>query len=93
MESFGFLFIDPSSSESAPAIGCVYVKSRGGRAPWHPTGYVVTDSCATWQEFERELNRLRCELDDIRREAELRFADASAKKVTLKRISIVRGRH
>jgi hypothetical protein len=33
-----------------------------------------------WHQFERELDRLQRELDDIRREAQLRFADSNAKR-------------
>lgn len=81
MESFGFLFVEPSPEQHLSAVSHVYVKPRQG---FHTRGignrYVLTAGCTTWQEFERELDRLQRELDEIRREAQLRFADSNGKR-------------
>lgn len=81
MDSFGLLFMEPLPERHLPAVGHVYVKHyRGFQA--RPTGdrYVLTAGGTTWQEFERELDRLHQELDEIGREAQLRFADSTGKR-------------
>ena len=81
MDVFGFLFIESGSDHEVPAIAHVYVKSGPlprGRAT--RDAHLVTMGSANWLDFERELDRLQRELDDIRREAQLRFADSSAKR-------------
>ncbi len=84
MDAFGFLFIEPLPERNLPAMGHVYVKPRP--APHrrsHTDIRVLTEGSTNWSEFERELDRLQRELDDIRREAQLRFADSSAKKYVM----------
>jgi len=81
MDSFGLLFIEPLPERHLPAVSQVYVKChRGFQA--RPTGdrYVLTAGSTTWQDFERELDRLHQELDEIRREAQLRFANSTGKR-------------
>ena len=41
---------------------------------------LLTRPATTWAEFREELNRLSDELDELRREAELRFANYFAKR-------------
>jgi hypothetical protein len=83
MNSFatlGFLFIEPTAQADAP-IAYLYAKgyTRGTCERRHFDKMMLTQRKTTWQEFEYELDRLQLELDEIRREAHLRFADATAK--------------
>lgn len=81
MDAFGFLFIEPGLDRDLPAIAHVYVKPRRvSRARTNRDAPLLTIGSANWHQFERELDRLQRELDDIRREAQLRFADSSAKR-------------
>ena len=81
MDVFGLLFIEPRLDRDMPAIAHVYVRSRTfSRSQRNREAHLLTLGSANWHQFERELDRLQCELDDIRREAQLRFADSSAKR-------------
>lgn len=81
MDVFGFLFIEPGLDRDMPGIAHVYVKSRRvAGARFHGNAQLLTVGSVNWHQFERELDRLQRELDDIRREAQLRFADSNAKR-------------
>jgi hypothetical protein len=81
MDVLGLLFIEARLNRDMPAIAHVYVRSRPyARSPRHREAQLLTLGSANWHQFERELDRLQCELDDIRREAQLRFANSSAKR-------------
>lgn len=81
MDALGLLFIESELHRDAPAIAQVYVKLRArSRAPANGDVYVLTVGSRNWHHFEQELDRLQRELDDIRREAQLRFADFEAKR-------------
>ena len=49
-------------------------------APGRQDKLLLTRPTSTWGEFSQELNRLCHELEELRREAELRFANSSAKR-------------
>ena len=79
----GFLFID-DIDRVGRRIAYVYAKGYNVA----PCGYRhfdqtnLTSESTTWEEFERELDRLQIELDEIRKEAQLRFARATAERYT-----------
>lgn len=81
MDAFGLLFIESGLDRDPPAIAHVYVKAhyRSGARP-DGDAHMLTVGSANWAHFERELDRLQRELNDIRREAQLRFAESSAKR-------------
>ncbi len=81
MDVLGLLFIESRLDRDMPAMAHVYVRSRTlSRPQRNREAHVLTPGSANWHQFERELDRLQCELDDIRREAQLRFANSSAKR-------------
>ena len=94
MDAFGFLFIEPGLDHDVPAIAHVYVKSRLVSHASNPDARLLTMGSSNWHQFERELDRLQRELDDIRREAQLRFADSSARRyrVGSRALRLLRGR-
>jgi hypothetical protein len=75
MDTFGFVLLESTPDDKIPAIGYVYVKSSLRRPL-----YLLTAGSSTWQAFEQELNRLQRELQEIRQEAHLRFAQLSAER-------------
>ena len=96
MDVFGLLFIERRLDRDLPAIAHVYVRSRTfSRSQRNREAHLLTLGSANWHHFERELDRLQCELDDIRREAQLRFANSSAKRYRtgLGGLRLLRGRH
>lgn len=96
MDSFGFLFIEPEPDQALPSIGHVYVRSDQPLRPGRHRGTrVLTGQNTSWSEFEQELDRLQCELEEIRREAQLRFAGSTAKRygTTSALLRVLRGKH
>lgn len=81
LTTLAFLFIEPTAEPDAP-IGYLYARCYAegifGQRDFDKT--LLSRGCTTWQEFQDELDRLQLELEEIRREAQLRFADATAKK-------------
>ena len=95
MDAFRFLFIEPGLDRDVPAIAHVYVKSRlVSHASSNRDARLLTMGSSNWHQFERELDRLQRELDDIMREAQLRFADSSARRyrVGSRALRLLRGR-
>ena len=81
LATLGFSFIEPTAQADVP-IAYLYAKgyTRETCERRHFNKTMLTLRKTTWQEFEYELDRLQLELDEIRREAHLRFADATAKR-------------
>lgn len=74
------VFIESGLHRDLPAIAHVYVKSRAVSHEANRDAPLLTVGSANWHQFELQLDRLQRELDDMRREAQLRFADSSAKR-------------
>ena len=79
--TLAFLFIEPTGESDVPVV---YLYARHyARDTFDGEDFdkaILTQGSTTWQEFQYELDRLQLELDEIRREAQLRFADATAKR-------------
>ena len=82
MQSFGFLFIEPHPGSEAPSAGHVYLKASDPETygTTQQDRRLLTCRSTTWSEFSKELDRLHRELEEIRREAQLRFADFTARR-------------
>lgn len=82
LPTLAFVFIEPSGESDRPVV--YLYAARHARRIFDGEEVVdkaiLTQGSTTWQEFEYELDRLQRELEEIRREAQLRFADATAKK-------------
>jgi hypothetical protein len=88
LATLAFLFIEPTAESDAP-IGYLYAKryAVGTFGPGDFDKTILTRGSMTWQEFQHELDRLHLELEEIRREAHLRFADATAKRALLRALA------
>jgi hypothetical protein len=78
--TLAFLFIDPTGESDLPVV-CLYAR-RYARGTFDGEDFdkaILTQGSTTWPEFQYQLDLLQLELEEIRREAQLRFADAAAK--------------
>jgi hypothetical protein len=82
MPRLRLVFVDRSLEADVGPTAYVHVET------WESPPYVprrqdkllLTRPTSTWGEFSQELNRLCHELEELRREAELRFANCAAKR-------------
>ena len=82
MPSLRLVFVERYPEADVGPTAYVYVE-RSECAPYAPTCHdklVLTHPTTTWSEFRQELKRLCDELEELRREAELRFANFAAKR-------------
>lgn len=82
MPSLRLVFVERYPEADVGPTAYVYVE-RSECAPYAPTCHdklVLTHPTTTWGGFRQELNRLCGELEELRREAELRFANFTAKR-------------
>jgi hypothetical protein len=84
LPTLAFLFIESAGESDLPVV-YLYARrhARGTFGAEDVDKAILTQASTTWQDFEYELDRLQGELEEIRREAQLRFADAAAKKTVL----------
>lgn len=70
--SIDLIFYESSQSElSGPVIARIYVKSHSSDEEGH---IFLTPDCVSVREFEGEIDRLKQELEIVRKKAKLEFA-------------------
>lgn len=69
--SFDLLFRDPSKGDlPGPSIAQIYVKTHTS----DKTGHIfITPYCVTMREFEEQIERLKRELETIKKKANQKF--------------------
>ena len=70
--SFDLLFREPSKDDlPVESVAQIYVKARSSDDKDH---VFITHSCVSMSEFEHEIERLKQELDDLKKKAKQKFA-------------------
>ena len=70
--SFDVLFREPSKDDlSVESVAQIYVKARSSEDKDH---VFITPRCISMSEFEHEIERLKQELDVLRKKAKQKFA-------------------
>jgi hypothetical protein len=72
MYSFDLIFLKPLKNElHGPVIAQIYVKAYSSDKKGH---IFITPDCVSWREFEEQIDRLKKELEIIRKKAKQKFA-------------------